>query len=125
VVFRQGYRTLRQALYFNPGSTNTIKHTLVPLGPGETQDAEPAPRGGGPSQTVRTGTLALRVQPLDANVYIDEEPWRGPLGQERLVVQLGEGAHRVRVEKPGFQTFNVDLEVRAGETTSFNVSLVP
>lgn len=123
-VFQQGYRTLRQALYFNPGSTNTIRHTLVPLGPGELQESQPAPRDP-PSQARRTGTLALRVQPLDASVYIDDEPWRGPQGQERLVVQLGEGTHRVRVEKPGFQMFSVDVEVRAGETASFNVSLVP
>jgi hypothetical protein len=40
------------------------------------------------------------------------------------VIQLTEGAHRVRVEKPGFQPFTVDVDVRAGETTSFNVSLL-
>ena len=41
------------------------------------------------------------------------------------MIQLAEGAHRVRIEKPGFQTFAVDVDVRAGETTSFNVSLLP
>jgi hypothetical protein len=30
----------------------------------------------------------------------------------------------VRIEKPGFQTFAVDVDVRAGETVSFNVSLL-
>jgi PEGA domain-containing protein len=66
----------------------------------------------------------LRVQPGDATVYIDGEPWRGPQTQDRLVIQLAEGSHRVRVEKPGFQTFSVDVDVRAGETASFNVSLL-
>jgi hypothetical protein len=70
------------------------------------------------------GTLALRVQPADANVYVDGEAWRGPLGQDRLQIQLSEGSHRVRIEKAGFQPFAVDVDVRAGETTSFNVSLV-
>ena len=73
----------------------------------------------------RSGTLALRVQPADASVYIDGEVWRGPQGQDRLVIHLAEGSHRVRVDKPGFQSFDVQIDVRAGETTSFNVSLVP
>jgi hypothetical protein len=70
------------------------------------------------------GTLALRVQPGDATILIDDEPWRGTSSQDRVVIPLGEGSHRVRVEKPGFQTFSVDVDVRAGETASFNVTLV-
>jgi hypothetical protein len=65
----------------------------------------------------------LRLQPADATVLVDGEAWKGP-SQERLVIQLAEGSHRVRVEKPGFQAFSVDVDVRAGETTSFNVSLL-
>lgn len=140
VVYLQGHRTLRQNLYLNPRSTHTIKHTLVLLGAGEMGEPQPVPRvmvpmpgaqaPGAPmpgmpaTETERVGTLALRVQPGDANVSIDGEIWRGPQGRDRLVIQLGEGAHRVRVEKPGFQAFAVDIDVRAGETTSFNVSLV-
>jgi hypothetical protein len=143
IVYLQGHRTLRQNLYLNPRSTHTIKHTLVPLGPGDTGEPQPVPRAMPPTpgpqmpgapmpsvpamDTERIGTLALRVQPGDANVYIDGELWRGPQGsqaRDRLVIQLGEGAHRVRVEKPGLQSFAVEIDVRAGETTSFNVSLV-
>jgi len=136
VVYLQGHRILRQNLYLNPRSTHTIKHTLVPLGPGEAGEPQPVPRAmppvpGGPvpfppgAEASRGGTLALRVQPGDAGVYIDGELWRGPQGQDRLVIQLAEGSHRVRVEKSGFQSFEVQVDVRAGETTSFNVSLVP
>ena len=57
-------------------------------------------------------------------MLVDGEPWRGPQTQDRLVIQLAAGAHRVRIEKPGFQAFTVDVDVRAGETTSFNVSLL-
>jgi hypothetical protein len=136
VVYLRGYRTLRQALYFNPGSTHTIKQTLVPLAPGENEEPQPVPRaipqmpapGGGPpaqapADSSRAGTLTLRIQPIDANVYIDGEPWRAPQGQDRLVVQLTEGQHRVRVDKPGLQPFTTEVDVRAGETTSLNVSL--
>ena len=135
VVFLPGHRTLRQNLYLSPRSSHNIRHTLTPLGPGEAEEPQPVPRAMPPvagvpapqaptAEAARTGMLAMRVQPADASIYIDGEPWRGPRGQERLVVQLGEGSHRVRVEKPGFQAFSVDIDVRAGETTSFNVSLV-
>lgn len=143
VIHHPRHRTLRQSIYYNPGSTHTIRHTLEPLLPGETPEPQPLPRAlpaypGMPGQPgappvadsgrapegTRAGTLALRVQPADATVLVDGEPWRGPQTQDRLVIQLAEGAHRVRVEKPGFQAFAVDVDVRAGETTSFNVSLL-
>ena len=135
VVYHPGYRTLRQSAYFNPGSTHTIRHTLDALAPGETQEPQPLPRpmpqgavppiaGTAPSASQRLGSLSLRVQPADATVLVDGEPWKGPPSQDRLVIQLAEGPHRVRVEKPGFQPFSVDVDVRAGETASFNVSLL-
>jgi hypothetical protein len=148
VIYHPSYRTLRQTIYYNPGSTHTIRHTLDLLPPGEPAEPQPQPRAlpayaGMPGQPGvppaadsgrapegaripegRAGTLALRVQPGDATVLVDGEPWRGPQTQDRLVIQLAEGTHRVRIEKPGFQTFAVDVDVRAGETTSFNVSLL-
>lgn len=128
VIYQHGYRTFRQHVYYNPGSTQTIRHRLDPLMPGETQEPQPVPRALPPPMAPpgpRVGTLALRVQPADAAIVVDGEPWRGPQPQDRVVVQLPEGTHRVRVEKPGFQTFAVDVDVRAGETTSFNVTLTP
>jgi hypothetical protein len=138
VIYHRSYRTLRQHIYYNPGSTHTIRHNLEPLVPGDIAEPQPVPRAmpaypGVPpvlppadaGQASRAGTLVLRVQPGDATVLIDGEPWRGPQTQDRMVIQLAEGAHRVRVEKSGFQPFAVDVDVRAGETTSFNVSLLP
>jgi PEGA domain-containing protein len=138
VIYHPGLRTLRQNLYYNPGSTHTIRHRLDALLPGEAPEPQPVPRplppqpGMSPPQGAapaydpsRTGALVLRVQPDDATVLIDGEPWKGPASSDRLVIQLAEGSHRVRIEKPGFQPFSVDVDVRAGETTSFNVSLIP
>lgn len=137
-IYHPGYRTLRQNIYYNPGSSHTIRQTLDPLTPGETPEPLPVPRALPPMPGIpapaaegnrapdgaRMGTLVLRVQPGDATVLVDGEPWRGPQTQDRLVIQLAEGSHRVRVEKAGFQTFGVDVDVRAGETASFNVSLL-
>ena len=137
VVYHPGYRTFRQSVYYNPGSSHTIRQALDQLAPGEAAEPQPVPRalppmpvmpappaaGNRAPDSARLGTLALRVQPGDASVFVDDEPWRGSQSQDRLVIQLAEGPHRVRVEKAGFQTFAVDVDVRAGETASFNVSL--
>jgi hypothetical protein len=145
VIYHSGHRTLRQSIYYNPGSTHTIRYALEPLPPGETPEPQPVPRvmpayppapgqtvpaqpgsadaGRGPD-TTRMGSLALRVQPGDASVIVDGELWKGPQTQDRIVIQLPEGPHRIRVEKAGFQLFTVEVDVRAGETTSFNVSLL-
>jgi hypothetical protein len=81
----------------------------------------PEPRGGQPVSGY--GTLAVRVQPNDADVSIDGEPWRGPGGQDRLVVEVAEGSHTVEIRKSGYRTYVTQVEVRRGETTPLNVSL--
>jgi hypothetical protein len=72
----------------------------------------------------RVGTLVVRVQPADAEVFVDGERWRGPSGSERLVIQVPDGRHRIEVRKQGYQDFSTELEVRAGESAPLNVSLV-
>ncbi|MDO8835318.1 MAG: PEGA domain-containing protein [Vicinamibacterales bacterium] len=69
------------------------------------------------------GQVAIRVQPQDAEVLIDDEPWRGPQGLERLVVHLRPGTHRVEIRKEGFDPFVTSIEVKKGETVVLNVSL--
>ena len=54
---------------------------------------------------------------------IDGERWEGPDGQERLVVELTDGTHRVQVQKDGYESFSTEVTVRRGETTPLNVSL--
>jgi hypothetical protein len=71
------------------------------------------------------GTLAIRVQPGGAEVFIDAERWQGPEGADRLVVQVSEGTHRVEVRKDGYVTYTSQVQVRYGETTTLNVSLPP
>jgi PEGA domain len=88
----------------------------VPSGP-------PQPGGeprGGPQGAY--GSLAIRVQPNDAEISIDGEPWRGP-GQERLVVEVAEGSHTVEIRKSGYRTYVTQVDVRRGATTPLNVSL--
>jgi hypothetical protein len=84
----------------------------------------PPPPPAGSEQSPRGGSLVIRVQPADADVLIDGEHWRGPSGDERLVVSLAEGRHRLEVRKEGYQPFTSEVEVRRNESVPLNVSLV-
>ncbi|MEQ1760484.1 MAG: PEGA domain-containing protein [Vicinamibacterales bacterium] len=85
-------------------------------------DSAPAPRAGAQEDS-NFGVLSVRVQPGGADVLIDGERWDGPNGDERLLVQLAPGNHRLEVRREGFQTFTRTLEIRAGATETVNVSL--
>jgi len=69
------------------------------------------------------GSLAIRVQPNDAEISIDGEPWRAPGGQERLIVEVAEGSHTVEIRKSGYRTYVTQIDVHRGGTTPLNVSL--
>ena len=83
----------------------------------------PPPGGMGVDVEGPYGTLAIRVQPGEAEVIVDGERWQGPDGSRRLTIQLPEGEHRVEVRKAGFEPFTSRVLVRRGETTTLNVSL--
>jgi hypothetical protein len=137
-LYLPGYRIYRENVYLSPGSSHNIRHTMAQRAAGEADEAAPVPlvppmagRGmlGGPvtqpaPRTSRYGTLALRVQPGEANVVIDGEAWHGAQPQDQIAVQLGEGRHHLQIEKSGFQAYSGDVDVKAGETTSLNVSLL-
>jgi hypothetical protein len=86
----------------------------------------PSPRGGAgqlPSvQSDLYGSLAVRVQPLDAEVFVDGEAWQSPEAGS-ITLQLSEGVHRVEVRKQGYRTYSAEVRVRRGDSTSVNVSL--
>ena len=141
-LFLPGYRAINQRIYLQPRSTFRVKHALEPLAAGDPEPVRPvgAPRGQGISGSLQGprrpappraaaagdadyGTLAVRVQPADAEVIIDGEKWEGTGGDDRLVVQLAPGPHRIEVRKEGYRPFASDVNVRPGDTAPLNVSL--
>jgi hypothetical protein len=80
-----------------------------------------APRGA--QRSGAYGTLAIKVQPGDAEVSIDGENWRGPGSQDRLTIEVAEGSHTVEIRKSGYRTYVTQVDVRRGQTTPLNVSL--
>jgi len=67
-----------------------------------------------PPPATEFGSLSILVQPADADVTIDGEPWIGS-ERDRLVVQLAEGRHHVEIEKPG-EDANSLCRVAVGRT---------
>ncbi len=88
------------------------------------QPAQP-PRPADPGTAPRNGgTLSVGIEPGDAEITLDGQRQTLRSGQNRLVIQLEEGVHRLVIQKAGFQTFETDLQIRRGRTLAFNVSLV-
>jgi hypothetical protein len=152
-LFMSGHRSFSQKVYLQPGGSFSVRHTMEPLGSGETEPVRPIapprsssvrpepygrpdrPNSRGPQRSspranerngnaeADFGSIALRVQPGDATITIDGERWEGAQDQDRLVVQLGGGTHTVEIRKDGYRTYITDITVRPGETVPLNVSL--
>lgn len=139
--YLEGYQTLTQKVLFRPRATLNIKSQLAKLQDGQTSGPRPEPSEdtAGPMQRPMQpdpqgpppraagqrgdfGTLTIRVQPREAVVLVDGQEWEtddsGP-----LLLELSEGPHDVEVRQDGFAPYRRTVRVRAGITTTLNVSL--
>lgn len=143
VLYKEGTRSETQNVLVREGEVVKFKHVMQPLDAGAPNDPRPVPIDPPPSSTragnardrnpvverrsarpTAFGTLALRIQPDDAEVFIDDEPWDGDATEGgRLMVEVAPGVRRVEVKKNGYVTFVTDVRIRRGETTSLNVNL--
>lgn len=72
----------------------------------------------------RFGTLAIRVQPADAEVIVDDTPWRGGADESGAIsIQVPSGAHQIEVRREGYASFITTVDVRPGVSTPLNVML--
>jgi hypothetical protein len=136
MIYREGYRTIREKVLFTRGNTLKVTYTMQPLQPGDAQEPRPKPDahartesearrmgGYGRGQRNEFGTIELRVRPIDATVLVDGEEWTVPEGQDRLFIDVAEGPHRIEVRKEGFVTYVRTIEARRGRVVTVNVSL--
>jgi hypothetical protein len=139
VIYRDGYRSHTQKAYLAIDRTFKIRTALERLAPGEIAEPRPVPPAPQASATAiqppgplpearpgersgNTGQLSLRLEPPDAEITIDGQPW-STSGQEMTVIDVSEGRHVVQVRKAGYIGYLTEVEVRAGETTTINVTL--
>jgi hypothetical protein len=150
-LFLDGYRAVKQQVYLQPGATFKVRYTMEKLRAGDTSEERPTPQAppadaappaqapppssppptrqrpaprpeSAPPADSSFGALVIQVQPADAEILVDGEPWQSADGA-RLVLQLPPGDHRIEVRKNGFETFRSTVRIRRGETTPVNVSL--
>lgn len=97
---RRGASPLGNArwVWFSPAIVAVLVTACLLLLRDRPQAAQPAP-------TVAQGTLVVDSIPFGAQLFVDDSPVRGP----RLVIAAG--THRVRVDAPGFVTFDTALTV--------------
>jgi hypothetical protein len=146
VLYLEGYRTSRYNVYLHPGSTFKLRDVMPRLAAGVASEPPPVaaplpPPPAGSYRMPRTparstpgatpvlqaagfGTLDLRVQPGTADVVIDGQRWVSS-DEGHMLVQVPAGMHRVEIDKAGFRRYAADIEVRDGEMTPLNVSLMP
>ena len=133
ILYLDGHRKVTQQVLIQPRKSFRIRYTMVQLAAGETPeqrpawpptrpDAQPAERDAAVAAT-GYGALAIRVQPVDAELLIDGQRWERSSDREPLVVQLAVGEHTVEVRREGYRSYTKQLEIKSGETSPINVSL--
>jgi len=113
-----------------PSQRREDEFDRLPPGPGPGTRRVPPPPRNPPEQprpsvpTSQFGALSIRVQPSGATVFIDGERWTGPANNdERLLVQVPEGRHRVEAERDGYERYVTEIDVRRDQTLPVNISL--
>jgi hypothetical protein len=97
-----------------------------PGGPAGAPFPPPPPdSGAGPADANTRGSLALTLQPNDAELLVDGQPWRGSASGDRLTIDLSAGRHNIQIRKPGYVGYLTDVQIRRGETTNLDVRLKP
>jgi hypothetical protein len=73
-----------------------------------------------------TGLLRLAVTPLSAEVFVDSL-YVGTVADinARNVLELSEGAHRIEIRAPQYQTVTVDVRITPYETVTYRATLEP
>lgn len=66
--------------------------------------------------------MTLQVQPSDATIYIDGN-YYGPGDSGQVKVMLPDGAHKIEVVRPGYETFTKDVQVNDHSTSTITIVL--
>jgi hypothetical protein len=112
-VRQAGYTDFTQNITLEPGKTQLIRVTM--------QKARGAVWG--------TATVAMKldVQPERAAVFVDDAfvGHAGEFGGAFHSMLVSPGKHRIKVELPGYQTFETEVNLRVGQKTEVKTELLP
>ena len=109
---------------FPPNGPGPGNAPYPPPGSGDPRDGGPGDRGPGDQRRENgRGTLALSLQPADAEILVDGSPWQHDSGSDRLTIDLSDGRHNIQIRKAGYVGYLTDIQIRAGQTTTLDVQL--
>lgn len=112
VVKQKGYEDLTRDIVIEPGQLQTIQVSMHLL----------------PGATVPdvTAELKISVQPKRAAVFLDGSyiGHASELGGRFHSLLVSPGKHKIKIELPGYRTFETDVDVLAGQKSEVKTELV-
>lgn len=112
VVRQAGYGDFTRDLTVDPGQLQEVQVAMQMLPGAKTPDV--------------TSELKITVQPKRAAVFLDGNyvGHASELGGKFHSLEVSPGKHRIKVELPGYQTFETDVQVIAGQKSEMKTELV-
>jgi hypothetical protein len=111
-VRQSGYDTYTQKIVVEPGQVQIVK-VVMHLSPGTRFSDD-------------TATLKITVQPGRAAVFLDDKyiGHASELGGAVHSLSVSPGKHRIKVELPGYRTFETEVNVLRGQKSEVKTELV-
>jgi hypothetical protein len=112
-VRQSGYDDFTQKIVVEPGQAQTVSAVL-----------HRSPRATVPDVT---STLKLKIEPKRAAVFLDDKfvGHASEFGGAFRSMLLSPGKHRIKVELPGYRTFETEVNLLPGQKSEVKTKLVP
>jgi hypothetical protein len=112
VVKQKGYEDLTRDIVVEPGQIQNIEVSMHLLPGATTPDV--------------TAELKISVQPKRAAVFLDGSyvGHASELGGRFHSLLVSPGKHKIKIELPGYRTFETDVDVLAGQKSEVKTELV-
>jgi hypothetical protein len=113
IVRESGYDDFTKKIVVEPGQEQTVSVTMF--------------KSAGATAPEVTATLKLEVQPKRAAVFLDDKfvGHSGEFGGKFRSMLVSPGKHRIKIELPGYQTFETEINLIAGQKSEVKTKLVP
>jgi hypothetical protein len=111
-VRQSGYESFARKITVEPGQVQTVQVVMHLLPGARTPDV--------------TATLKLTVQPGRAAVFLDGQyiGHAGELGGAVHSLLISPGKHRIKIELPGYRTFETEVNLLQGQKSEVKTELV-
>jgi hypothetical protein len=111
-VRQSGYGNFARKIVVEPGQVQTVRVVMHLLPGARTPDV--------------TATLKVTVQPGRAAVFLDDQyiGHASELGGAVHSLSLSPGKHRIKVELPGYRTFETEVNLLQGQKSEVKTELV-